>query len=135
MLELLRTKCLSTRDRRTICSNKPCHQANVSAPWDALPANLTPLSCDHVYRRFTSAVPQPTPQPLRQPSGFHKQRFTASALLPLVHKVVVALNKLRPCPLRTVAMPMNLTKAFVTVNHTKLLAALSTTSFPYNFIR
>ena len=44
-------------------------------------------------------------------------------------------NKPRPPPLRTVTMAIDLSKAFDTVNHTKLIAALSTSSLHHNVIR
>ena len=66
--------------------------------------------------------------------GFRKMRSTTSALLPLAHKVAAGFNQNRP-PLRTVAMAIDLSKAFDTVSHTKLIEAISATGLNHNIIR
>ena len=61
-------------------------------------------------------------------------KSTTSALLPLTQKVAVGFNRNKPL-LRTVTMAIDFSKAFDTVNHTKLTEAISTTSLHHNFIR
>ena len=67
--------------------------------------------------------------------GFRKQRSTTSALLPMAHKVATGFNKPRTSPLRTVALTIDVSKAFDTVYHMKLVAALSTSSLHHNVIK
>ena len=66
--------------------------------------------------------------------GFRSTRSTTSALLPLVQKVAEGFNQPKP-PLRTVAMAIDFSKAFDTVNHTKLISSISSTSLPHNTVR
>ena len=66
--------------------------------------------------------------------GFRPGRSTSTALLPLVQKVVTGFNQRCP-PQRTVAMAVDFSKAFDTVNHTALLRSLSSTSLPPNDLR
>jgi len=66
--------------------------------------------------------------------GFRRQHSTTSALLPLVHKVATGFNKPKP-PDRTVLMAIDFSKALDTVNHTKLLQAVSNSSLPHNTVR
>ena len=66
--------------------------------------------------------------------GFRPGRSTSTALLPLVQQVVTGFNQRCP-PRRTVAMAVDFSKAFDTVNHTALLLSLPTTSLPSNDIR
>ena len=56
--------------------------------------------------------------------GFRPNHSTVSALLPLAHKITQGFNQSRP-PLHTLTKITNLTKAFVIVNHTKLIHALT----------
>ena len=65
--------------------------------------------------------------------GFRKMRSTTSALLPLTQKVAAGFNQNKP-PLRTVAMAIDHSKAFDTVNHTKLIEAISATGLHHNII-
>ena len=66
--------------------------------------------------------------------GFRQQRSTTSALLPLVHKVAAGFNQLKP-PLRTVSMAIDLSKAFDTVNHSKLIQTIAATTLHHNVVR
>ena len=66
--------------------------------------------------------------------GFRRQRSTISALLPLAHKVATGFNKSKPAD-RTVLMAIDFSKAFDTVNHTKLLQAVSNSTLPHNTVR
>ena len=61
-------------------------------------------------------------------------RSTSTALLPLTHQVVAGFNQRCP-PRRTVAMAVDFSQAFDTVNHTTLLRNLHTTTLPPNDIR
>ena len=61
-------------------------------------------------------------------------KSTTSALLPLTQKVVAGFNQ-NNSPLWTVTMAIDLSKAFDTVNLTKLIEASSDTSLYYNIIR
>ena len=60
--------------------------------------------------------------------SFRKHRSTTSALLPLAHKMATGFNKPCPPPLRTVVMAIDLSKAFDTVGHTKLITAIFNTT-------
>ena len=67
--------------------------------------------------------------------GFRSGRSTSTALLPLVHQVASGFNQNCP-PLRTVAMAVDFSKAFDTVNHTSLLRSLlNNSTLPPNDIR
>ena len=66
--------------------------------------------------------------------GFRQQRSTTSALLPLAQKVAEGFNQKTP-PLRTVAMAIDFSKAFDTVNHTKLIDSISQTTLHSNTVR
>ena len=66
--------------------------------------------------------------------GFRPGRSTSTALLPLVQQVVTGFNQRCP-PRRTVAMAVDFSKAFDTVNHTALLRSLTSTSLPPNDLR
>ena len=66
--------------------------------------------------------------------GFRSQRSTTSALLPLVQKVAEGFKQPKP-PRRTVLMAIDFSKAFDTVNHTKLISSISHSSLPHNTIR
>ena len=66
--------------------------------------------------------------------GFRKMRSTTSDLLPLAHKVAVGFNQDR-LPLRTTAMAIDLSKAFDTVSHTKLIAVIRANNITHNIVR
>ena len=66
--------------------------------------------------------------------GFRSGRSPTSALLPLVDSIVEGFNKHKPAK-RTVAVSIDLAKAFDTVEHDLLIKKLSTTSLPHNIIR
>ena len=63
--------------------------------------------------------------------GFRKMSSTTSALLPLTEKVAASLDLNKP-PLRTVTIAIDLLKAVKTVNHTKLIEAISATDLHQN---
>ena len=65
--------------------------------------------------------------------GFRSGRSTTTALLPLVHQVAYGFNQYCP-PLRTVAMAVDFSKAFDTVNHTPLLRSLLNSTLSPNYI-
>ena len=66
--------------------------------------------------------------------GFRPGRSTSTALLPLVQRIVAGFNQQRP-PRRTVAMAVDFSKAFDTVNHTALLRGLLDANLPSNDIK
>ena len=66
--------------------------------------------------------------------GFRAARSTTTALLPLVHKVVLGFNQYLP-PHRTVAMAVDFSKAFDTIDHTNLLSAFHNSTMDANTIR
>ena len=66
--------------------------------------------------------------------GFRAGRSTTTALLPLTHQVIRGFNEKSP-PSRTIAMALDFSKAFDTVNHTSLLKQLLNTSLDNNSIR
>ena len=66
--------------------------------------------------------------------GFRKGRSTTTALLPLAHQVASGFNQNCP-PLRTVAMAVDFSKAFDTVNHTALLRSLLNSTMDANTVR
>ena len=66
--------------------------------------------------------------------GFRAGRSPTSALLPLVTTVANGFNKEKP-PLRTVAVAIDISKAFDTVNHDRLLKMLSGSGLPSNIVR
>ena len=66
--------------------------------------------------------------------GFRKGRSTTTALLPLAHQVASGFNQICP-PLRTVAMAVDFSKAFDTVNLTSLLPCIHESSMDANTVR
>ena len=66
--------------------------------------------------------------------GFRSSHSTTTALLPLIHQVVHGFNQPRP-PLHTVAVSIDLSKAFDTVNHNKLITSLQHSSLHNNTVR
>ena len=66
--------------------------------------------------------------------GFRPGRSTSTALLPLFQLVVAGFNQRCP-PRRTVAMAVDFSKAFDTINHTALLRSLPDTDVPSKDIR
>ena len=66
--------------------------------------------------------------------GYRSGRSTTTALLPLVHLVTRGFNHILP-PLRTVTVSTDLSKAFDTVNHTKLISLLIDTPLADNTVR
>ena len=66
--------------------------------------------------------------------GYRPCRSTVTALLPLAQQVVTGFNQECP-PRRTVAMAVDFSQAFDTVNHTTLLCKLLDTTLPPNDIR
>ena len=66
--------------------------------------------------------------------GFRAGRSTTTALLPLAHLVASGFNQNCP-PRRTVAMAVDFSKAFDTVDHTTLLRSLHESSMEANTIR
>ena len=66
--------------------------------------------------------------------GFRAGRSTTTALLPLVHQVASGFNQFLP-PRRTVAMAVDFSKAFDTVNHTSLLRSIHESSMDANTVR
>ena len=66
--------------------------------------------------------------------GFRAGRSPTSALLPLVSAAVEGFNEQKPAK-RTVSVAIDLSKAFDSVNHDRLLKKLSATSLPHNVIR
>ena len=66
--------------------------------------------------------------------GFRKMISTTSALLPLAQVVAVGFNQDRPL-LRTVAIDFDLSKSSDTINHSKLIAAISATNLNRNIVR
>ena len=75
------------------------------------------------------------PLPLRPfQHGFRSGHSTTTALLPLVHAAANGFNERRP-PSRTIAMAVDFSRAFDTVNHRKLLDALNNSNLEHNDIR
>ena len=66
--------------------------------------------------------------------GFRPTRSTTTALLPLTHQVIAGFNQPRP-PLRTVAVSIDLSKAFDTVNHNSLLTSILHSPLHNNTVR
>ena len=66
--------------------------------------------------------------------GFRSSRSTTTALLPLIHQIVNGFNEPRP-PLRTVAVSIDLSKAFDTVNHNTLISILTDSPLRNNTVR
>ena len=66
--------------------------------------------------------------------GFRGRRSTTTALLPLASQVAEAFNQPRP-PSRVVTMSIDLSKAFDTISHTKLIAALIDSPLRSNTVR
>ena len=65
---------------------------------------------------------------------FRTGRSTTTALLPLTHQIIKGFNEKSP-PSRTIAMALDFSKAFDTVNHTSLLKQLLNTTLDNNSIR
>ena len=66
--------------------------------------------------------------------GFRAGRSTTTALLPLAHQIASGFNQNCP-PRRTVAMAIDFSKAFDTVNHTALIRSLLNSTMDHNTIR
>ena len=66
--------------------------------------------------------------------GYRAGRSTTTALLPLAQQVATGFNQLRP-PQRTVAMAVDFSKAFDTVDHTSLLRIIHESTMDDNTIR
>ena len=66
--------------------------------------------------------------------GFRKNRSTTTALLPLTHQIATGFNQPKP-PHRTVAMSLDLSKAFDIVDQTLLLSTIANTSLDSNIVR
>ena len=66
--------------------------------------------------------------------GFRKRRSPASALLPLAQTVADGFNERKPAK-RTVAVSIDISKAFDTISHNKLLSKLSNSPLPHNLVR
>ena len=66
--------------------------------------------------------------------GFRAGRSPTSALLPLVSAVIDGFNEQKPAK-RTVVVSLDLSKAFDSVKHDRLLRKLSGTSLPHNIVR
>ena len=61
--------------------------------------------------------------------GFRQHRSTTTALLPITQQVVNGFNQRKP-PLRTVALAIDFSKAFDTVDHNQLIRMISGTPEP-----
>ena len=66
--------------------------------------------------------------------GFRPRRSTTSALLPMVATIVDGFNEVKP-PKRTLAVAIDLSRAFDTVNHDILLTKISETPLNSNLVR
>ena len=66
--------------------------------------------------------------------GFRAGRSTTTALLPLVHQIAAGFNQHCP-PQRTVAMAVDFSKAFDTVNHFSLLRSIHESTMDANTVR
>ena len=66
--------------------------------------------------------------------GSWKQRSPTSALLPLTQAIADGFNQRKPAK-RTVAVALDISKAFDTVSHDKLLKKISGSSLPHNLVR
>ena len=66
--------------------------------------------------------------------GFRSGRSTTTALLPLTTQIARGFNQRKP-PSRTIAMALDFSKAFDTVNHTSLLKQLFNTNLSHNDFR
>ena len=66
--------------------------------------------------------------------GFRQHRSTTTALLPITQQVVNGFNQRKP-PLRTVALAIDFSKAFDTVDHNQLIRMISGTPLNHNIVR
>ena len=66
--------------------------------------------------------------------GYQKQHSTTSALLPLAHKVAQGFNQPKP-PCHTVALAVDFSKAFDTVNHDVLFNMIRLSTLANNVVR
>ena len=66
--------------------------------------------------------------------GFRHGRSTTSALLPITQQVVFGFNQPKP-PLRTIALAIDFSKAFDTVDHNQLLTMIANTPLNHNIVR
>ena len=66
--------------------------------------------------------------------GFRKGRSPVSALLPLSQTIANGFNEKKPAK-RTVAVAIDISKAFDTISHDRLLKKLSDSPLPHNLVR
>ena len=97
---------------------------------------LISLLCPSIKFRERLLLPalEVSPRFTSSQHRFCKVRSNTSALLPITLKVVAGFNKNKP-PLPTIAMAIDISKSFETVNHTKLIEAISVTGLHNNIIR
>ena len=66
--------------------------------------------------------------------GFRKDRSCASALLPLSQAIADGFNERKPAS-RTVAVAIDISKAFDTISHDRLIEKLCNSPLPHNLVR
>ena len=140
--EIIKTTILKTFYLRGLLTRGLCEKTLIYIS-ETKKKHLTCNTCQPSLSHYWNQVNHETRAPLTDPYHFSAQppkcwknwcRSTTTALLPLVHQVASGFNQNCP-PLRTVAMDVDFSKAFDTVNHTQLLRSLLNNTVSANGIR